>query len=220
MAMSEGEYLPRKYRSDVEIFYEIVRAVVAAGERGIKKTHLMYRTNLNSKMLAKYLDVLIKAKALEELEYRKEKIIRLGPNGMLAYVSLENINRVFYGAMRTDEESFVIEQLNKLKNEGWTVEWDFTVIGRLEVPILVDGFLSKGEKKYLLQMAVNRTEVETKIALLNLYLSLADTSVKGIFITDLVDTFKDVISPAFQDRLIVISAKPLEGILERVKAIQ
>lgn len=218
--MSEEGFPVRKYRSDVEIYYDILHAIVASGERGIKKTHLMYRTNLNSKMLAKYLDVLIKSNAVEEVEFRKEKIIRLGPNGMIAYMNLLNVNRIFYGARRTDEEDFIIEQLRRMGESGWSVELNFVVIGRTEVPIFVDGFITKGDSRYLVQIAVNRTEVETKIALLNLYLSLAETNVKGIFITDLVETIESVLSPAFKDRLLIVSAKPLESVIERISAIQ
>lgn len=217
--MSETEFLTRKYRSDVEIFYEILNAIVSSGERGIKKTHLMYRTNLNSKMLAKYLDVLIKSNIVEEIEYRKEKIIRLGPNGTLAYISLGNVNKLFYGTKRTDEESFVMEQIEKLKDDGWNINWNFVVIGRSEVPILVDGFLSKGDNRFIVQIAVNRTESETKIALMNLYLSLIDTNVKGIMITDLVELIENSLSPLLKERLVIVSAKPLESVLERIRNI-
>jgi len=216
--VGEESLAQRKYRSDVEIFFEILRWVAASGERGIKKTHLMYRTNLNSKMLAKYLEVLVRAGAVEELEYRKEKIIRLGPSGGLAYLSLLNIHRVFYGARRTEEEAFVMEQLEKLREDGWSVDRDFIVVGRLEVPMMVDAFLSKGDYKYLVQVAVNRTEVEAKLALLSLYLALADTAASGVFITDLTETVEEALSPSFRDRLKVVSAKPLESVSERLRS--
>lgn len=214
--MVEAVISRRKYRSDVEIFWEIMQAVLASGERGIKKTHLMYRTNLNSKMLAKYLDVLLKGRAIEELEYGKERIVRLSANSYLAYFCLNNLNRILYGTKRTDEENYIIEQINGLKDKGWGIYWDFSVIGRSDIPILVDGFISKGEINYLVQLAVNRTEYETKASLLTLYLSLAETTVKGMFITDLVKSVEEILSPDFKDRLIVVSARPLENILDRV----
>lgn len=214
--MSETEILSRKYRSDVEILWEIMNAVVASGERGIKKTHLMYRTNLNSKMLAKYLDMLIKGKVVEEIERRKERIIRLGPNGSLAYVNLNSLNRIFFATKRTDEENYVIEQIDRLKEKGWAVYWGFTVIGRSDMPILVDGFISKGNNSYIVQVAVNRTETETKASLLTLYLSLAETSVKGMFITDLIKMVEEIISPDLKERIVVVPAKPLENIYEKI----
>ncbi|MGB9785096.1 MAG: winged helix-turn-helix domain-containing protein, partial [Fervidicoccaceae archaeon] len=67
----------------------MMSVIVSGGEQGIKKTHLMYKTNLNSKMLQKYLDILEKGGLITEITLGKQKLVKLTSAGVMAFSALQ-----------------------------------------------------------------------------------------------------------------------------------
>lgn len=206
----------RRYRSDIEILLEILEHIVSAGDRGIKKTHLMYKTNLNSKMLAKYLDMLIKAECIEEVHFGKLKVIRLRPAGKRAYTSLKVLASVLFPKKEPPEVEFVKEELEKLGPLGWNVKFNRDVIGKSGMEHKPDVIVSKDAERYLVYLAYGKGEVENRILLLDAIIAVLDTGSKGIVISDREEDLARAVPEELKGRFHVIAGKPLESLLDRI----
>ena len=205
----------RRYRSDTEIFYEILKTIIDAGEFGIKKTHLMYKTNLNSKMLARYLKILEDAKIVEEEKFGKQKIVKLSPLGKTAYAALRMLVSILKPARPPQEVEFIKEELRRLCKRGWTVRYDTVVSGRTGADYLPDAVIFKDLDQYLVGIFVGSSSMESQILLVNFIVSVIDTRSKGIVITDDEKLVKAV-PEKLRDDIKVVPARPLETLAERV----
>lgn len=69
----------RRYRSRVRIYFEILSVIQEEGKA--PPTHILYKANLSHKRLQKYLEELMVAGAIEELEEEGKKFYRLTVKG-------------------------------------------------------------------------------------------------------------------------------------------
>jgi predicted transcriptional regulator len=60
-------------RSKIEMYLDILKILAHRGP--LKLTHVMYKANVNCKMLKEYLDFLIKQGLVEEKILRRQKIV-------------------------------------------------------------------------------------------------------------------------------------------------
>jgi len=208
----------RRYRSDVEILLEILEHIVSASDKGIKKTHLMYKTNLNSKMLAKYLDMLIKAECIEEIRIGKLKVIRLRPAGKRVYASLKVLAGILFPKKEPPEVEFVKKELERLGTLGWNVKLDRIVIGKSGVDHEPDVILSKDAERYLVYLSYGKGDIESRVLLLDAITAVLDTGSKGIVISDREGDLARAVPEELKGRFHVIAVKPLESLLDRVVA--
>ncbi len=206
----------RKYRSDTEILYEILKVIVSSGEGGIKKTHLMYRTNLNSKMLQRYLDMLQNANIIEENQYGKQKIVRLSPLGKTAYASLKTLIQILFPREEPEEIDYIKAELKKLTKDGWDVSFDKIVTGKTGADYLPQALIVKKGKRYLVKFIIGSNSMDAGISLMNFLLEVLDTRSKGIVITDKPE-IEDIILDKLRDDVKIVASRPIENLLERVK---
>lgn len=205
----------RKYRSDTEILYEILRVIVSAGERGIKKTHLMYKTNLNSKMLSRYLEILKASNAIEEIKFGKQKIVRLSPLGKTAYASLKTLVSILFPPTPPQELEFIKAELLKLGKAGWNIRFDRIVTGKSGADHKPDAVMTKEDKRYLIGIFMGSTSMEARILLLNFMVSVLDTRSRGIVITD-NEEIMNVVPEKIKEDVIVIPSRPLDTLVDRI----
>jgi len=93
----------KKYRSSVEIIYDII----SAAKSSINKTHLMYDSNLSFKQLRQYLNLLLQQGLIEERfeEEEETKVYYISPKG-LEYLALVERLQAIVGITPDDEEAY------------------------------------------------------------------------------------------------------------------
>ncbi|MEM1619308.1 MAG: winged helix-turn-helix domain-containing protein [Fervidicoccaceae archaeon] len=208
----------RKYRSDVEILYEIMSTVAASGDRGVKKTHLMYRTNLNSKMLSRYLDLLKSADCIEEIAVAKSKLVKMRPAGRKALIALKALYRILYPPKRSAEEEFIVRELQKLGEMGWNVKIGREVMGRSGADYKPTAVLVREGERYLVQVILGLEETEAKLELLDLIMSALDSNSKAIAVTDRIEIASITPEPA-KALVKVVESRPMETLIERIVSL-
>lgn len=210
----------RKYRSDTEILYEILHTIMSSGDRGIKKTHLMYKTNLNSKMLARYLDMLLRANLIEEVQFGKHKIVRLTPLGKHAYVNLRVLKKLLFDTEEPREMSYVKSELTKLGKYRWNIHFGRIILGRSGLEYLPTATMVKDTGgRYMIDVYLGVRGLEARALLMHFLMGVADSGYKGLVLAEEPELEKAVPS-RLKDMVIVLPLRPLDTLLERVlKAI-
>ena len=91
----------KKYRSSVEIIYDII----SAAKSSINKTHLMYDSNLSFKQLRQYPNLLLQQGLIEERfeEEEETKVYYISPKG-LEYQTLVERLQAIVGITPDDEK--------------------------------------------------------------------------------------------------------------------
>ncbi|MEM0046004.1 MAG: winged helix-turn-helix domain-containing protein [Fervidicoccaceae archaeon] len=208
----------RKYRTDTEILNEMMSVIVSGGEQGIKKTHLMYKTNMNSKMLQKYLNILERGGLITEVSIGKQKLVKLTSTGVLAYSALQSLSNML--AMSAGTRQYA-EQLSwyvgELSKAGLQVYTGKTILGKTGMQYLPDAIADVKGEGYLVKFIIGKRGFESNIELLNFILMLIDSERKGILITDNADLEKSIPRKLADDIKFVFVISP-EKIGERVKA--
>ena len=205
----------RKYRSDTEILYEILHVILATGDRGIKKTHLMYKTNLNSKMLARYLDMMLKAGLIEEIKLGKHRIVRVAPLGKLAYANLRILKKILFEAEEPKEMNFIKTELRKLGKQRWNIHFGRIVLGKSGLEYMPTAVATRDRDRFLIDVYLGLQGLESRALLLHFLMSLIDTDSKGIVITEEKD-LERAIPPRLRDIVWIVPARPLQDLYERV----
>lgn len=205
----------RKYRSDTEILYEILHVIMSAGDRGIKKTHLMYKTNLNSKMLARYLDMLLKADLIEEIRHGKHKIVRPAPLGKLAYVNLRILKKILFEAEEPRELNHIRQELRKLGKQRWNIHFGRIVLGKSGLEYKPTAVATRERDRFLIDVYLGLHGLESRALLLHFIMSLVDTDSKGIVVTDDKD-LERAVPQRLRDIVWIVPVRPLDTLLERV----
>ena len=81
-------------RSKLEMYIDILQVLAFKGQ--LKLTHIMYKSNVNCKVLKSQLDFLLKNGLVEERILRKEKIVyAITPKGMSTLKAFTQIKQVF-----------------------------------------------------------------------------------------------------------------------------
>lgn len=81
-------------RSKLEIYIDILNVLALKGQ--LKLTHIMYKSNVNCKVLKEQLEFLIKNKLVEERILRKERTVyALTPKGIQILKYFREIEQVF-----------------------------------------------------------------------------------------------------------------------------
>ena len=81
-------------RSKLEIYIDILAVLAIKGQ--LKLTHIMYKSNVNCKILKEQLEFLIKNNLVEERILRKEKIVyAITPRGIQILKAFREIKQVF-----------------------------------------------------------------------------------------------------------------------------
>jgi predicted transcriptional regulator len=81
-------------RSKLEVYIDILQVLAFKGQ--LKLTHIMYKSNVNCKVLKTQLDFLLKNGLVEERILRKEKVVYgITPRGMLILKAFGQIRQVF-----------------------------------------------------------------------------------------------------------------------------
>jgi len=209
----------RKYRLDVEILYDILSSVVESGEFGIKKTHLTYKTNLNSRMLAKYLDLLEKADCVEEVKFGKLRLVRLKPRGMRVYSALRVLYNTLFSEREPPEAVFAKKEVeSKLAKKGFYVKTGHFVIGASGLEHQPDLIAYREATRYMIYLAVGRSELENRIIYLDALTAAADVGSRCIFVTE-VESLARSVPERLRDRLFVVAARPLDDLAERIAKV-
>ncbi len=208
----------KRYRSDIEIFYEILKNIIDAGEFGIKKTHLMYKTNLNSKMLAKYLNILKEAGVIEEEKFKKQKLVKLSPLGKTAYAALRILMTILKPMKPRQEVEFIKEELMRLTKKGWMVRSGIAIDGRTGADYLPDVIIRRKMKTYMVRILLGNSSMESQLLLVNFMVAVIDTGCKGIVITD-DERLANLIPDKLKDDIKVVSTRPLETLADRVAEV-
>ncbi|MGC8563453.1 MAG: winged helix-turn-helix domain-containing protein [Fervidicoccaceae archaeon] len=208
----------RKYRTDTEIIYEMMSVIVSGGEQGIKKTHLMYKTNLNSKMLQKYLDILEKGGLITEITLGKQKLVKLTSAGVMAFSALQTLSTLLnipagIGSA-TNQKSKYLDELSKT---GFPVSTGKTILGRTGMQYQPDAIIEIKGESYPVKMIVGKKEFEGNIEFLNFILMLVDGEKKGILITDNANLEKSIPKKLADDIKFIHVISP-EKVAEKVKA--
>jgi len=198
----------------------MMSVIVSGGEQGIKKTHLMYRTNLNSKMLQKYLNILEKGGLITEVTIGKQKLVKLTSAGMMAYSALQTLNNllnfsVAIGGLGEQQKSRYLEELNKA---GFLVSFGKAVLGRSGMQYQPDAIMEVKGESYLVKIIVGKKGFESNIEFLNFALMLVDSEKKGVLITDNADLEKSIPKKLADDIKFVYVISP-EKVAEKIKSI-
>lgn len=206
----------RKYRSDTEILFEIMSVIANSGELGIKKTHLMYKTNLNSKMLQKYLDVLLKNNVITEISKGKQKIIRFTGKGKAAYSSLRTLISLVKGGQYQQEIKTLNEKLMALISDGFEVKSETLVIGKTGSEYMPHAIIMKQGERYLVHYNFEKATLNMSVEVLQLVLMVVDTDSKGILIA--TDTsVQNMIPEKLKNDIKVVAMGPVDNLAKRVK---
>ena len=81
-------------RSKLEIYIDVLKVLALKGQ--LKLTHIMYKSNVNCKVLKEQLDFLIKNKLVEERMLRKERVVYgITPKGIQVLKYFREIEQVF-----------------------------------------------------------------------------------------------------------------------------
>ena len=81
-------------RSKLEMYLDILDVLAFKGP--LKLTHIMYKSNVNCKVLKAQLDFLIKNGLVEQRTLRKEKVVfAITPKGMSTLKAFRQIKQVF-----------------------------------------------------------------------------------------------------------------------------
>jgi predicted transcriptional regulator len=206
----------RKYRSDTEILYGLLKVIVSAGARGIKKTHLMYRTNLNSKMLQRYMDILTEANVVVEEKRGKQKIVRLSPKGSIVYSSLEQLMTALFPQEEDEFTKFAKNEFKRFLKEGWDVSTETIVPGKSGLEYKPDVLLVKNGKRVLVKFILGQGDLGAVSQLVIFYSEVLDTGSTGLVVTDKPE-IRNVIPEKLSEDVIVIDTRPLDTLYERVK---
>ncbi len=210
--MSEEQ---RKYRSDTEILYSLLNVIISSGIRGVKKTHLMYRTNLNSKMLQRYMNMLEESGIIYEEKRGKQKIVKLSPKGSIAYSSLESLMRILQPVRESEETVFIKNELNRFLKKGWDVSFDTIVPGKSGLEHKSDALMVRNGKRVMVKLIIGTSLMGEAALLVSFYGDILDTGSKGIVITDHPELEK-IVPDKLKDDIAVIEYRPLATIFDRV----
>ena len=81
-------------RSKLEIYIDILDVLALKGQ--LKLTHIMYKSNVNCKVLKEQLEFLLKNSLVEERMLRKEKVVYgITPKGIKVLKYFREIEQVF-----------------------------------------------------------------------------------------------------------------------------
>ena len=81
-------------RSKLEMYIDILQVLASKGQ--LKLTHIMYKSNVNCKVLKAQLDFLLKNGLVEERILRKQKsVYAITPKGMSTLKAFVQIKQVF-----------------------------------------------------------------------------------------------------------------------------
>lgn len=197
----------------------MMSVIVSGGEQGIKKTHLMYKTNLNSKMLQKYLNILEKGGLITKITLGKQKLVRLTSSGVMAYSALQTLSNLLNLTGGTggqlDQKGRYLEELGKA---GFSISTGKTILGKTGMQYQPDAILEVKGESYPVKFIIGKKGMESTIEFLNFMLMLVDGEKKGILITDNSDLEKSIPKKLADDIKFVYVISP-EKVVEKVKAV-
>ncbi|MCI4396973.1 MAG: hypothetical protein JHC28_05380 [Thermoprotei archaeon] len=197
----------------------MMSVIVSGGEQGIKKTHLMYKTNLNSKMLQKYLNILERGGLITEISLGKQKLVKLTPLGIFAYSSLKALSNILSltgGVISSSEQTS--KYLDELAKTNLPISSGKSVLGKSGIMYYPDAIVDVKGESYLVKFIMGKKGFESSIEFLNFVLMVVDSEKKGLVITDNPDIEKIVPKKLAEDLKVVSVISP-EKIAEKVKAI-
>ena len=81
-------------RSKLEMYIDILSVLAFKGQ--LKLTHIMYKSNVNCKILKEQLEFLVKNSLVEERILKKEKIVyAITPRGLTVLKAFREIKQIF-----------------------------------------------------------------------------------------------------------------------------
>ena len=81
-------------RSKLEMYIDILSVLAFKGQ--LKLTHIMYKSNVNCKILKEQLEFLIKNSLVEERILKKEKVVyAITPRGLTVLKAFREIKQIF-----------------------------------------------------------------------------------------------------------------------------
>ncbi len=213
------------HRSETEIIYSLMLATYKTSDRGIKKTHLMYVTNLNSKMLSKYLERLVQLNIVKYVLHGNEKRVVLTKRGIALLFILEKMYELIEERDKDNLYKNIRDQVEYYaKSNGLSIVREYYVKGKLTgLPHIFDLALGPldPESKELIVARIVTDQSEATHPLLIFIMSLIDTGLRGIFIS--VPSLKHMMSFAeiFSDRCEVVDGVMHDNIIEKMhKAVE
>ncbi|WP_272985623.1 winged helix-turn-helix domain-containing protein [Fervidicoccus fontis] len=214
--MSNETEEERKYRSDTEILYEIMNVISSGGDFGIKKTHLMYKTNLNSKMLQKYLDILQRNGLIIEENKGKQKIIKMTPKGKSAYFSLKMFSSYLNIVQTPQEIVEIYERLRGLKGENVNINYNSMLLGKSGIEYAALVVITKEKDRYVVGHVLSKNKLDMVVDLMQYIIMMLDTNSKIILIVS-DESISKIIPEKLENDIKIIPLEPKENLIERIR---
>ena len=181
-------YSNRKYRSELEIIADILRAFNRNNANGgsMVKTRIMYSANLNTKMLSEYLGRLVKQGLIKENEVDGKKLYNITPKGILTLSIIHKLNNILSTAIEKNREEYskkVLEVIENILNDnGMYVRNNIALTGESGILHHYD-LIGRGSKTIAIKISHEDPDAPS-IEYLWFMLSLIDTDIKtGLFIS-------------------------------------
>ena len=168
-----------RYRSEFEILKDILRATYSRGFEGVKKTHLMYMANLNSRQLERHLNLLVDLRLIAKTDNSRYKITNRGI-AVLALISY--LVKIIRGE-NDPVIAFHGEILNIL--DGLNLKYDINVVryGDSGLQHNFDILTKVDDDDIAICIGIGESD-DVLFNLMVFLVSLFDTRIKGVFITN------------------------------------
>lgn len=169
----------RCYRSELVIIRDILRGIYDSSREGVRKTHLMYIANLNSKQLEKYLNKLLECNSLSKLPDGRLCITKKG----VVILTLMSKLLDMLGSIETRSSTNLKEHTFKLLERlGFKIVSPVYKWGSSGIRHYFDGVVKFEDKEVLIGFSSENSE-DLLINFAVFLVSVIDCGGRGILVT-------------------------------------
>jgi hypothetical protein len=176
----------------------------------------MYKTNLNSKMLQKYLDILQRNGLIIEESKGKQKIIKMTPKGKSAYFSLKMFSSYLNIVQTPQEIVEIYERLRGLKGENVNISYNSMLLGKSGIEYAALVVITKEKDRYVVGHVLSKNKLDMVVDLMQYIIMMLDTNSKIILIVS-DESISKIIPEKLENDIKIIPLEPKENLIEKIR---